>query len=303
MCLSTLARAQSSSDAIGRVETLIGNASVVRGGNNNQALRVGDRVFNNDTVLTGTSSVLGITFLDGTVFSLSANSKMIIDDLVYRATGSSNKMLVDLAKGTFVFLAGKIARSGDMRVDTPVAQIGIRGTQPWVIVRPDQTSFTIMSERNGKTGEYVLFRKGTRTVIATVNRATVGTTRKYVMSGPNDTPRLVNKTPGEQSNEPQLKQQLYATVDARDARLDNGSNRPVEEGLRKTESGFGNFYVELGGGFNSPKGNRDFGNAQDFATSTEGKLGAIGYGEIGFGWDNLFGDVGVSLGLVGQFQN
>ena len=45
------------------------------------------QIFNGDTVQTGNNSRLGITFLDQTVFSLSANAKMLIDDLVYSPSG------------------------------------------------------------------------------------------------------------------------------------------------------------------------------------------------------------------------
>jgi hypothetical protein len=35
-------------------------------------------------------------------------------------------------RGTFTFIAGKIAKTGDMKIDTPVATMGIRGTTPHV---------------------------------------------------------------------------------------------------------------------------------------------------------------------------
>jgi len=226
---ATLAQAQTSADAIGLVETLAGNATATRVNRNIHSLKVGDSIYSGDTVQTGANSKLGITFLDSTVFSLSANAKMIINDLVYNTRGGSNKMLVDLLKGGFVFLAGNIAGSGTMLIDTPVALIGIRGTQPWVTVAPT-TSFTIMSERDGTTGEYVLLRKGTNNIIATVNLATVGTTKKYIMSSPADDPRLVDKTPAELRLEPQLKRALLSTLQTRDARLgQQQKNRPGEQ--------------------------------------------------------------------------
>ncbi|MGB7011744.1 MAG: hypothetical protein WBD97_15265, partial [Pseudolabrys sp.] len=46
---------------------------------------------------------------------------------------------MSLTKGTFTFVAGKIAKSGDMKVDTPVATMGIRGTTPRVEISEDGT--------------------------------------------------------------------------------------------------------------------------------------------------------------------
>jgi len=221
----TLAQAQTSADAIGLVETLAGNATATRANRKIAPLKVGNSIYSGDTVQTGANSRLGITFVDGTVFSLSANAKMVINDLVYNSSSGSNKMLVGLLKGGFVFLAGNIAGSGTMEIDTPMALLGIRGTQPWVTVAPT-TSFTIMSERDGTTGEYVLLRKGTNNIIATVNLTTVGTTKKYIMSSPADNPRLVDKTPAELRLEPQLKRALQATLRTRDARLDQQPENP-----------------------------------------------------------------------------
>ena len=47
--------------------------------------------------------------------------------------------MLSLTKGTFTFVAGKIAKSGDMKVDTPVATMGIRGTTPRVEISDDGT--------------------------------------------------------------------------------------------------------------------------------------------------------------------
>lgn len=237
---ANLAQAQTSADAIGLVETLAGNATATRASRIIHSLKVGDSIYSGDTVQTGANSRLGITFIDRTVFSLSANAKMVINDLVYSTRGGSSKMLVGLLKGGFVFLAGNIAGSGSMKIDTPVAQIGIRGTQPWVTIAAT-TSFTIMSERDGTTGEYVLLRKGTNNIIATVNLATVGTTKKYIMSSPADDPRLVDKTPAELRLEPQLKRALLAILQTRDARLGqqpkNRSGEPGDKRLKiKTEA-------------------------------------------------------------------
>lgn len=221
-CVS--AKAQTRAPAIGKVETLQGSAFAFRAGNRRDRLDVGSRIYSGDTVRTGPATTIGIVFVDKTVFSMSANAVLAINELVYDANGSSNRMAVDLVEGSFAFLTGNIAKTGSMDVETSVAQLGIRGTQPWVTVGP-ATSFTIMSERNGTTGEYVLVRKGTQTVIATVNLATVGTDKKYVMNGPTDTPRLVEKTPQEPALERTLKRNIEDSLQSSDSRSGRGPAR------------------------------------------------------------------------------
>jgi len=60
-------------------------------------------------------------------------------EFVYDPNSKSNATLLSLTKGTFTFVAGKIAKSGDMKVDTPVATMGIRGTTPHVEISDDGT--------------------------------------------------------------------------------------------------------------------------------------------------------------------
>jgi len=47
--------------------------------------------------------------------------------------------LLTLTKGTFTFVAGNIAKTGDMKIDTPVATMGIRGTTPHIEISDDGT--------------------------------------------------------------------------------------------------------------------------------------------------------------------
>ena len=93
-------------------------------------LNVGDAVFKGDVIQTQGDSKVGIIFGDGTTFDLGANARMVLNDFVYNpAPGSVNSALINLVQGsTLAFVAGEIAHNGDMRVGTPVATIGIRGT-------------------------------------------------------------------------------------------------------------------------------------------------------------------------------
>ena len=72
-------------------------------------------------------------------FNLSNNARMALDEFVYDPDGTSNSTLFNLTKGTFTFVAGNIAKTGDMKVDTPVATMGIRGTTPHVEILDDGT--------------------------------------------------------------------------------------------------------------------------------------------------------------------
>lgn len=115
--------------SIGQVATLQGNATVTRANATAAAaLQVNDAIFKNDTLQTGADATLGITFDDETTFSLSANTRIVVDDFVYQDGGGGNAALFTVARGTAAFVAGKVASTGNMKIATPIATMGIRGT-------------------------------------------------------------------------------------------------------------------------------------------------------------------------------
>jgi hypothetical protein len=111
--------------------------------------KAGDLVYKGDVVQTGADGKVGITFSDGTAFNLSSNARMVLNEFVYDPNGKSNSTLFSLSKGTFTFIAGKVAKTGDMKIDTPVATMGIRGTTPHVEISDDGTvKFSTLIEEN-----------------------------------------------------------------------------------------------------------------------------------------------------------
>ena len=116
-----------SDEPIGNVAALTGIATVIRN-KDSIALKLKDDIYLNDTVATAADSSLGVTFNDATTFHLSANSKITIDTYVYEDGGSQNAGIFDIGKGTVAFVAAAVAKTGDMKITTPTASLGIRGT-------------------------------------------------------------------------------------------------------------------------------------------------------------------------------
>ena len=138
----------SSPKPIGRVVAATGSvtiehasAVVVQANISGQAsqTKVGDVVYLGDVVQTGADGRVGINFTDGTSFNLSSNARMALTEFVYEPNGKSNSSFLSLTKGTFTFVAGYIAKTGNMKVDTPVATVGIRGTTPHIEISDDGT--------------------------------------------------------------------------------------------------------------------------------------------------------------------
>jgi hypothetical protein len=109
--------------------------------------KIGDPVYLGDVVRTGADGRVGINFVDGTSFNLSSNARMTLDEYVYDPGGKSNSTIFNLTRGTFVFVAGQVAKTGNMRIETPVATMGVRGTTPHVEISDDgSTRFSTLIE-------------------------------------------------------------------------------------------------------------------------------------------------------------
>ena len=84
---------------------------------------VGALVYQGDTIETEADGAVGITFVDGTAFDLSATSRLVLNEFVCDPAGTPNSALFSLVQGAFSFVAGKVAKTGGLRIDTPFASI------------------------------------------------------------------------------------------------------------------------------------------------------------------------------------
>lgn len=104
-----------------------GTATVTRNGASGP-LKLKDDIFKGDTLQTGKNSTLIVTFTDDTTLNLSASSRIVVDNFVYQEGGKANAALINVARGTMAFVAASVAKTGDMKIETPTATLGIRGT-------------------------------------------------------------------------------------------------------------------------------------------------------------------------------
>jgi hypothetical protein len=154
--------AQAGADPIGIVMTSTGTVTVERADGTVDQLSAGDPVYEDDVLTTGDGSTVGIRFQDDSRFSLGEEGRMELDTFVYDAGAGTGSSLIDVAQGSFAFVSGMIAKTGDdaMSVQTPVATIGVRGTTVAGDVGPDgQTEVTLLPDTDGTLGEIAVFNQ------------------------------------------------------------------------------------------------------------------------------------------------
>ena len=162
-------------EAIGVVSRIQGEARGTRGGTT-RALGLNASVFLNETVSTGEAARLEVTFIDDTRLTIGEKAKLTLDTYVFDPAAGSGTIKFGVV-GAFRFLSGqvsKLARS-DVNVTTPVAIVGIRGTEFWGGPIDDQALGVFLIEGavsvSNAAGEQILRQPGQGTNIATPGSA------------------------------------------------------------------------------------------------------------------------------------
>jgi len=115
---------------IGAVEEIKGEATLIRADGNVEDITLGTPVYQGDVIQTSGDGALNITFIDETSLAISENAKVALDNYKFDAKTESGETDISVLRGVFVYTSGLIGRDDpdDVKIDTPVGSIGIRGT-------------------------------------------------------------------------------------------------------------------------------------------------------------------------------
>jgi hypothetical protein len=157
-------------DAIGAVSRIQGEASGTRGGAT-RALGLNSSVFRNEIVATAETARLEVTFTDNTRLTLGEKAKLTLDTYVFDSAARRGTIKFGLI-GAFRFVSGQVSKlaSADASVTTPVAVVGIRGTEFWGGPIDDQVLGVFLIEGavgvSNSAGQQILNQPGQGTNIA-----------------------------------------------------------------------------------------------------------------------------------------
>ena len=208
---------------IGHVVKMTGSASIVRNGVA-IVVNIGDNLSQNDLVQTGSNSTLGLVLDDGTAFNLSANARFMLNELNYDPTSNSNSSLFTLVQGAASFVAGQVAPTGDMKVATPVAVIGIRGTAVLLDINATDgtVDISVADQQDGQVHSVQVFRcapaniPGVCTAGDPIGVVASNGPSLALTPGPNFqvTIQEISKSPAQVTQEFNAFQQVLSTYDA-----------------------------------------------------------------------------------------
>ena len=121
----------------GHIKIVSGSALIVRN-NATVAAKPGLVVFANDALRTGGDGSVGITLMDDTRLSLGPNSEVRLERYVYAPAEGGFGMVLNFVRGVAAYVSGRIAKLApdSIRLETPAAIVGVRGTTVAVRVDP-----------------------------------------------------------------------------------------------------------------------------------------------------------------------
>src|SRR6266702_7991995 len=108
---------------IGNIQTAIGCGTLRRAGSIAVQVMAGDPICQGDMIETAADGRIGIRFIDGTVFNLSRSTRVILNEFVCDSSGASHSAVFGVTRGTFAFIGGQVAKTGCLRIDSPVGSI------------------------------------------------------------------------------------------------------------------------------------------------------------------------------------
>jgi hypothetical protein len=90
-------------------------------------------VYFRDHMRTGPGARLEAKLDDDTQLTLGENGRLTIDEFVYRPGQIGGKLIVDVSKGAFLFVGGKVedATGGNVSIKTVIGTLAVRGTTVW----------------------------------------------------------------------------------------------------------------------------------------------------------------------------
>jgi hypothetical protein len=117
---------------VGFVVAVENEAEVVSRGTATAAI-IGTAVHMQDELRTGSEGRLKVTFRDNTALTLGEKASVVIERYIFNPDRGIGETVLQTTRGAFRFASGEIKglRQRKIAISTPVAEIGVRGTEFW----------------------------------------------------------------------------------------------------------------------------------------------------------------------------
>lgn len=91
-------------------------------------LTLGEKLYFKQQISTKEKGKVGITFRDGSLFSIAPQSVIVLDKFIFNPAENVSEKSVSLLKGTFRYISGMALKGSKTEVKTPFGTAGVRGS-------------------------------------------------------------------------------------------------------------------------------------------------------------------------------
>ena len=99
-------------------------------------LKVGDKIYLNETILSGANAGTQILLLDQSTFTIGSDSEVIMDTFIYDPSTNDGKIVAKVKEGSLKVISGLISKKNPdaLTVEVPEGTLGSRGTEFQTVV-------------------------------------------------------------------------------------------------------------------------------------------------------------------------
>jgi outer membrane lipoprotein-sorting protein len=131
-----------------KISSVSGDVQVLRSGSADSIKATnGMELAAGDTITTGDNGSTNLTFFDGSVMEIKANSEILVNELSTASTGSTTVSLKETVGSTINRIGKLVDSSSRYEVDTPAAVAVVRGTVFDLLVQQNGTT-TVKAEQD-----------------------------------------------------------------------------------------------------------------------------------------------------------
>ena len=116
-------------------------------------LKTGDKIYLNETILSGASSGTQILLLDQSTFTVGEDSEVVMDTFIFDPATNDGKIVASVKQGSLKVISGLISKKNpdSLTVEVPEGTLGSRGTEFQTIVAKGKTDTLLIGPGKNNT--------------------------------------------------------------------------------------------------------------------------------------------------------
>jgi len=116
-------------------------------------LKIGDKIYLNETIYAAADSGTQILLLDQSTFTIGSDSEVVMDTFIYDPATNDGKIVAKVKKGSLKIISGLISKKNpdSLTVEVPEGTLGSRGTEFQTIVGKKKTDTLLIGPGKNNT--------------------------------------------------------------------------------------------------------------------------------------------------------